>query len=527
MKRPASVESFEGLVRPRLCLALDQRDDAPVGDIPAWMRPLLAHRRSAKLARIAPETLPALYDRDHARLPQEVKAALLQTLRYTTHSSAHSSSKLWLQLLEPSSAGRFAEALVRHWAGALLRDEGFGWAVWSARILGDVQCLAVAAMVAVSPARNAEERELLLRLLQSCGMWGEVLLSVLASHPREEIADSAASKVSRAILERARSQWDFAGGDFLDEHEELAHALGVDAGSRSFPLDGEAVSVMLDPYGVPVLLGGVGDGMPPTNDVEALARFDADHEALALWFALESLDQLVARQADLFERMMSERVAWQWETWRALFLENRTFAAWSLGVLWCAACDDGEPRFFRVCEDQTLADIEDDELVGRASWEVSIAHPTHLTEPQRAAWMEIFASYERVAPFDQLGQPREALGRDEVLPSIKQLAGKTVDIRALRKKRWKQCVIEEAFSSYVPQNNIFTHHMLRVIRGGDAELFLGVGFRHISGEAVVLRAFLRSGGIDDASHDVSAQDLSDVTLLRLTEALREVSDAFR
>lgn len=520
-----SEGGFEGLVRPRLCEELDATCVKELEELPAWMRPLLAHRRSAKFAWVQVESLPELYDRELARLPEAAKRALLQSLHYTTRSSAHSSVRVWQQLLEPSSAGRFAEALVKCWANAAVRDDGRKWAVWAGRVLGDTESLATAAMIVLSTTRTQKEVELLLDLLLGSGVFGEVLLSVLSSHPREEIAEQAASKVYRAFFERTRNQWDFSATDFLEEHEALAHAFGVDVGRRDFSLDGDTVSVVLDAYGVPSLLGSVGDGMPPAHDLEALKRFDADPEALALWFALESLEQLVSRQAELFERLMSERAMWSWDAWRAIFLENRTFASWSLGVLWCAVGEDGEPRFFRVCEDQTLANIEDEAFVGEPHFNVLIAHPMYLTRSQRTTWMELFASYELVAPFDQLGSARESLEWSEVMPMLSKLSGKSVDIRALRKKRWKLCVITEVFSSTIPQTNIATSHMLRVIHGEEKDLFIGIGFQQLSGSNVVIRTFLRSGGVDNTHYNISPQDLSEATLLRLTEALRDLDEA--
>jgi hypothetical protein len=42
---------------------------------------------------------------------------------------------------------------------------------------------------------------------------------------------------------------------------------------------------------------------------------------------------------------------------------------------------------------------------------------------------------------------------------------------------------------------------------------------------VVIRTFLRSGGVDNTHYDISPQDLSEATLLRLTEALRDLDEA--
>ena len=522
-------EHFTGLTRPRRCEALDAEASSAshrLGALPHWMRPLLAHKRAAKLAWVSAETLPALYVRETGeRLPVDASRALVQALQYATASAGHSSLHYWREYVEPSSAGRFVEALARRWDEAVIRGEGRAWALWASRLLGDEQSLATVAMSALSPERTPEEIELIVSVLQLSGMWGEILLSVLAAHPREALSERASAKIARALLDRVHQSWDTSIHELLDAHERLAHALGVDTGGRDFPLGGDVVSVELDPYGSPLLIGAAGDGQPPAEDVEALERFDRDAEAITLWFALESLERLVEQQADVFERMMVERASWSWQEWRALFLENRVFASWSRGVLWEIQASDApeSPWCFRVCEDHTLADIEDEELSPDPSWRVAVAYPAYLPREVRATWMEIFASYERLAPFDQLGQDRDVMTSEEIPHELRRLVGAVLDIRALRKRRWKRTLLYEAFESSIPQTNIYTPHMVRVLPSPSGALFLGLGFQAAGGEPMVIRTFLRRGGMGPECISMLRVPLERETLIVLTEALQEVA----
>jgi predicted DNA-binding WGR domain protein len=81
------------------------------------------------------------------------------------------------------------------------------------------------------------------------------------------------------------------------------------------------------------------------------------------------------------------------------------------------AHDGGEhggdaPVTFRVAEDRTLAGVTDDTVTLPAEATVGIVHPLHLGD-ELAAWAEIFADYEILQPFPQLGRPVHALTAGE------------------------------------------------------------------------------------------------------------------
>jgi hypothetical protein len=67
---------------------------------------------------------------------------------------------------------------------------------------------------------------------------------------------------------------------------------------------------------------------------------------------------------------------------------------------------------FRVAEDRTLADVEDKALTLPGDARVSLAHPLHLAGALDA-WAEVFADYEILQPFPQLGRPVYALTEEE------------------------------------------------------------------------------------------------------------------
>ncbi len=74
--------------------------------------------------------------------------------------------------------------------------------------------------------------------------------------------------------------------------------------------------------------------------------------------------------------------------------------------------DDKLVGAFRLAEDRTLADVDDETYTPPAGTSVGVAHPIHLGDTL-AGWAEVFADYEILQPFPQLGRPILALTDEE------------------------------------------------------------------------------------------------------------------
>jgi hypothetical protein len=74
--------------------------------------------------------------------------------------------------------------------------------------------------------------------------------------------------------------------------------------------------------------------------------------------------------------------------------------------------DGGKATAFRIAEDRTFADVEDDAFSLPDSACVGIIHPVHLGDALEA-WSEVFADYEILQPFPQLGRDVHTLTEDE------------------------------------------------------------------------------------------------------------------
>ncbi|MES9544201.1 DUF4132 domain-containing protein [Actinomadura sp. NPDC000600] len=80
-------------------------------------------------------------------------------------------------------------------------------------------------------------------------------------------------------------------------------------------------------------------------------------------------------------------------------------------LVWLAE-DGGRTTAFRIAEDRSLADADDDAFTLPESARVGIAHPLDLGGAAEA-WTEVFADYEITQPFPQLTRPVFALTEQE------------------------------------------------------------------------------------------------------------------
>ncbi|WP_141584609.1 DUF4132 domain-containing protein [Actinomadura sp. WMMA1423] len=98
-------------------------------------------------------------------------------------------------------------------------------------------------------------------------------------------------------------------------------------------------------------------------------------------------------------------------------------------------------RAFRIAEDRTFADLHDETVEPSPSAGVRIAHPVLLGESV-TAWARVFADYEILQPFPQLGRPVHALadgeGENGRLERFEGLTAPTGGLLGLTRTTWKR-----------------------------------------------------------------------------------------
>ncbi|GAA2450385.1 hypothetical protein GCM10010191_80360 [Actinomadura vinacea] len=112
----------------------------------------------------------------------------------------------------------------------------------------------------------------------------------------------------------------------------------------------------------------------------------------------------------LHEAMLTGR-DWPLEEFRALYVDHPLLRHFARRLVWIAE-HDGTATAFRIAEDRSLADIDDKEFVLSPAARIALAHPVRL-DAALGAWGQVFADYEIVQPFPQLGRPVHRLSEEE------------------------------------------------------------------------------------------------------------------
>ncbi|MBP0454615.1 DUF4132 domain-containing protein [Kitasatospora sp. RG8] len=112
----------------------------------------------------------------------------------------------------------------------------------------------------------------------------------------------------------------------------------------------------------------------------------------------------------LEEAMISQR-SWTAQEFDQLFVGHPLLWHLVRRLVWLSETA-GTVTAFRVAEDRTLADVRDEAFALPDTASVRLAHPLQLGD-SLADWSELFAAYEILQPFRQLGRPVYALTDEE------------------------------------------------------------------------------------------------------------------
>ncbi|MCA9624645.1 MAG: DUF4132 domain-containing protein, partial [Myxococcales bacterium] len=137
---------------------------------------------------------------------------------------------------------------------------------------------------------------------------------------------------------------------------------------------------------------------PSAKDDAALAN-----EAVERFKTMKaSVRALASIQVARLEQAMGRR-RWPAADFEAFLVHHPLMFHLVRRLVWGVADDAGAPQAcFRVAEDRSYADAEDEpfELADDAT--VVLVHRLHLNDAERAKWRTVFADYELRPPFDQL-----------------------------------------------------------------------------------------------------------------------------
>ncbi|TDD77737.1 DUF4132 domain-containing protein [Actinomadura darangshiensis] len=368
----------------------------PLGVLPAKM-PVVGDWAEV---RLLPQIL--LRDRAHA-LPDAAAQHVLTMLAMSKPGEVYAGVDVVRELCDRESLAEFGWALFRQWEafGAPSKD---GWALTQLGLTGDDETVRrLAPVIRAWPGDGGHNKAVTglgvlaaigtdVALMHLHGISQRVRFKGLKGRAQDKIAEVAAELELTAEQLADRLVPDFG----LDADGGMA----LDYGPRRFTV---GFDEQLKPY-VSDENGTRRKALPKPG-----AKDDPDL-ASAAYKAFSTLKKdvrtVAADQLRRLETCMVTRRRWPLREFEELLAGHPLVRHIVRRLVWLACDGDGDggkTTAFRVAEDGTFADADDDVLTLADSCEVGVAHPIDL-DGSLGAWSEVFADYEILQPFPQLGR---------------------------------------------------------------------------------------------------------------------------
>ncbi|WP_131735799.1 DUF4132 domain-containing protein [Actinomadura roseirufa] len=388
-----------GGLPPKIKALLPRPAVPEAGDLPA---PLTGRpAQSAKVAWADPALLPPILTRGGDRaLPANATLNLVNLLAAKAPEVADVR-----EICDRHSLAEFSWALFQRWY-ALGAPSRHNWALAQLGLIGDDTTVRrLGPLVRAWPGEGGASRaNAALDVYAAIG--SDVALTHLFELTRggryKGLKSRAAQKIDEIAAARGMTREALADRAVPDFGLDDRGALVLDYGPRRF-------TVTFDEQLVPLVVeagGKVRKSAPKPGPKDDPALAPAAH---ALFTGLRKDVRTVAdREIKRLELAMITRRSWTPGDVRALFVEHPLLGHVGRRLVWIT----GGGTAFRVAEDRTYADLGDDPFTPAPDDRVGVAHPLQLGD-DLAAWAELFADYEILQPFEQLGRSVHRLTGDE------------------------------------------------------------------------------------------------------------------
>jgi len=236
----------------------------------------------------------------------------------------------------------------------------------------------------------------------------------------------------------------------LELADRLVPDCGLDPdGSRVLDFGPRSFKVGFSEYLAPFVVDGSGKArksLPKPNQSDDAAKAK---EAAAVWKAIKKDVRTVAKtQIFRLEHAMCAERRWDVGVFRAFIVDHPLMINLVRRLVWGVYTEGRLTQTFRVAEDRTFADREDDSVTLAADAVLGVPHALELDEAETRAWGEVLADYELIQPFAQLGRDTYAPEPSERgLAKLEVVQGKTVPwgkVVGLDKRGWNRGYPEDA-----------------------------------------------------------------------------------
>jgi len=273
---------------------------------------------------------------------------------------------------------------------------------------------------------------------------------------------------------------------------------------------------------------------PGAKDDAALAE-----EAIAQWKLLKKqISEVLKIQPLRLEQAMVTGRRWQVEEFAPLLVQHPLMTHLVQRLIWGSYDTEGRlVSTFRVTEDQTFADRNDETLELPAEMQVGIVHPLHVEDDVLATWGELLSDYEIIQPFEQLGRSLYTLQPEErevlEITRFQHLKIPVVTlVRTLENQGWQRGALHD-HGDYSLHFKYFPAANITAVVGEYEEVFVDLSFTIGSGKESIDRCcFLR--GLHNNLYDYPGQSwmqevnaqripLGQVDSVIISEVLKDLS----
>ncbi|MFJ7199363.1 MULTISPECIES: WGR and DUF4132 domain-containing protein [unclassified Streptomyces] len=391
-----------------------------------------------------PSVLPQILVRSGGALPVASARHALMMLALSRPGEVYPGIAVLTETATADSLAEFAWSLFEQWRLANMPAKE-SWALHALGLLGDDGTVRrLTPIIRAWPGEGAHHRAVEgldvlasigsdVALLHLHGISQRVKFKALKVRAQEKIAEVAAGLGLTGEQLSDRLVPDFGldpDGSTVVDYGTRSFTVGFDEQLRPYVLDGEGKRRKDLPK-------------PGARDDAELAPAERKR-----FMALKKDVRTVA--SDQVRRLEAAMVAgrsWTAQEFQELFVGHPLLWHLVRRLVWLSGAEGAERTAFRVAEDRTFADAEDDLFVLPDDATVWLAHPLHLGD-ELTSWAEVFADYEILQPFPQLGRTVLTLPEGEAgeyrLTRFEGLKVPIGKVLGLERRGWRRGVPQDA-----------------------------------------------------------------------------------
>ena len=416
-KIKATLENFDCSVKQsveeRVLNAAGMNIEAFTEDnTPQWLRDLVAKApKKAKLPTwLNVGELPPIVIGDHS-LSLDQMTALVSILKGASLKEKPPLAEALKERADRESLSKFAWKLFEYWqaVGAPSKEK---WAFMALGHLGDDRTV-----FKLTPLIRAWPGE----ALHARAVTGlQVIRAIGTDTAMQELSGIAAKLKFKGLKKQANYLMEEIARDLGltrdDLEDRVVPSCGLDErGNRIFDFGPRKFAFVLGAEMKPMVKDDKGKRKtnlpkPAKSDDEEKAK-----EALDDWKLIKKqIRQVCKIQGTRLEQAMIKGRRWRTVDFKKYIANHPLMTHIGQTLLWGQFSKQGTLlQAFRITEEQDFANEEDDALALDESAVVGLIHPLALPEQQRATWGQVFADYEIIPPFAQLGRTVYSLEKGE------------------------------------------------------------------------------------------------------------------